>query len=80
MKINRQLFEDVLSGKLKGTFVLRGGDIYSSADLCRNDKRYKFTHPYIIDYGAYTPEGIFLLDDTTSELDIIDFIPDTEQI
>lgn len=26
MKINKQLFEDVLLGKVKGTFVLRSGE------------------------------------------------------
>lgn len=26
MEINKQLFEDLLSGKLKGTFVLRSGE------------------------------------------------------
>ena len=26
MKINKQLFEDVLAGKLKGVFVLRNGN------------------------------------------------------
>lgn len=25
MEINKQLFEDVLSGKLKGTFILKNG-------------------------------------------------------
>ena len=35
MEINKQLFEDVLSGKLKGTFVLRGG-FTSSSNLPRN--------------------------------------------
>lgn len=36
MKINKQLFEDVLAGKLKGTFVLRSGETYFSDGLHRN--------------------------------------------
>ena len=78
MKINKQLFEDVLSGKLKGTFVLRNGDTYFSADLNRNYyNKFRFTHPYIIGYGSYTPKGVFSVDGATSNFDIIDFIPDT---
>ena len=78
MKINKQLFEDVLSGKLKGKFVLRNGDTYFSDDLYRNYyNKFRFTHPYTIGFGSYTPKGIFSIDDTTSNFDIIDFIPDT---
>ena len=33
MEINKQLFEDVLSGKLKGTFVLRDGIKFNSNKL-----------------------------------------------
>ena len=33
MEINKQLFEDVLAGKLKGTFVLRNGQKINSNDL-----------------------------------------------
>ena len=41
MEINKQLFEDVLSGKLKGTFVLRNGDKYDSSKLYRNTNKMK---------------------------------------
>ena len=77
MKINKQLFEDVLSGKLKGKFVLKRGDTYSSADLYRNYNKFKYTHPYMIGFGSYTPEGIFSINDIKSNFDIIAFIPDT---
>lgn len=78
MEINKQLFEDILSGKLKGKFVLRNGDIYFSVGLCRNKYKFRFTHPYIIGFGSYTPKGLFSIGDTTSSFDIIDFIPDTD--
>ena len=77
MKINKQLFEDVLSGKLKGTFVLKKGDVYSSASLHRNYGKFRCTHPYMIGFVSYTPEGIFYIDGIKSNFDIIDFIPDT---
>ena len=77
MKINKQLFEDVLSGKLKGTFVLRNGEIYFSNDLHRNHNIFRDTHPYATSFGSYTPEGIFLEYKCRSKFDIVDFIPDT---
>ena len=78
MEINKQLFEDVLLGKLKGTFVLRNGNTYFSNDLYRNYNKFRFTHPYIIGFLSYTPKGIFFIDDTTSRFDIINFIPNTD--
>ena len=41
METNKQLFEDVLSGKLKGTFVLRNGDKCDSSKLYRNTNKMK---------------------------------------
>ena len=35
MEINKQLFEDVLSGKLKGNFVLKNGFRVNSNKLCK---------------------------------------------
>lgn len=78
MEINKQLFKDVLSGKLKGKFVLRNGYTYFSADLYRNYNKFRFTHPYMIGFGSYTPEGIFSTDNTTSKLDIVNFITDVD--
>lgn len=77
MKINKQLFEDVLSGKLKGTFVLRNGEIYFSNDLHRNHNIFRDTHPYATSFGSYTPEGIFPQYKCRSQFDIVDFIPET---
>lgn len=77
MEINKQLFEDVLAGKLKGVFILRSGNTYFSADLYRNYNNFGLTHPYMINYRSYTTKGIFSIDDTTTGFDIIGFIPDT---
>lgn len=82
MEINKQLFEDVLSGKLKGTFVLRNGDKYDSSKLYRNTNKMKSQdYPYALYVGNYVfsnyiangKNGICQLE----EYDIIDFIPET---
>lgn len=77
MEINKQLFEDVLSGKLKGTFVMRNGNTYFSSILRRNYNKFRETHPYAINHLSYTPEGRYS-EDATGMLDIADFIPDTD--
>lgn len=83
MEINKQLFEDVLSGKLKGTFVLRNGDKYDSSKLYRNITKMKSQdYPYALYVGNYVfshyiPNG----KNSTlqvDEYDIIDFIPDAD--
>lgn len=83
MEINKQLFEDVLLGKLKGTFVLRNGDKYDSSKLYRNITKMKSQgYPYALYVGNYVfshyiPNG----KNSTlqvDEYDIIDFIPDTD--
>lgn len=74
MEINKQLFEDVLSSKLTGTFVLRNGEIYSSTNLCQNDSIFEATHPYKLGIRTYTPIGRYL-QHGTSKFDIIDFMP-----
>ena len=76
MEINKQLFEDVLSGKLKGTFVLRNGETYYSDVLCRNYGGLKFTHPYVVGFKSYTPKGIFAMHDRGA-FDVVNFIPET---
>lgn len=77
MEINKQLFEDVLSGKLKGTFVFRNQIICNSDLLTRNIAgEYKFTHPYRIENWTYTPSGMHHFYGE-SNVDIIDFIPNT---
>jgi hypothetical protein len=77
MEINKQLFEDVLSGKLKGTFVFRNQLTCNSDELTRNTTdRYKSTHPYSIKNWSYTLSGMYHFCGE-SNVDIIDFIPDT---
>ena len=80
MKINKQLFEDVLSGKLKGTFVMRNGNTYFSSSLRRNYNIFRDTHPYKINLLSYTPEGRYSEDVTqfSTDIDIVKFIPDTD--
>ena len=82
MEINKQLFEDVLSGKLKGTFVLRNKQIIKSTTLKRSPY---VNFPYAIlikydngvtDYGTFKSNGDFE-SLSLSYFDIIDFIPDT---
>lgn len=47
MEINKQLFEDILSGKLKGTFILRNGKKISSERLsCNVNNQQIKTYPY----------------------------------
>lgn len=77
MEINKQLFEDVLSRKLKGTFVLRCGEKCFSSELGRNYNHFSFTHPYMIGIGSYTAEGKFREDGAKCNFDIVDFISDT---
>ena len=48
MEINKQLFEDVLSGKLKGTFVLRNGNKCDFSKLHRNTKSMSDVYPYTL--------------------------------
>lgn len=78
MEINKQLFEDILSGKLKGTFVLRNGETYFSDKLCRNYSRLKLTHPYIVGFRSYTQKGLFAMHDRGT-LDIVNFTPDMKE-
>ena len=72
MEINKQLFEDVLSGKLKGTFVLKNGKRF-------NDKLltdiYKFT--VVLGGTTFYFNGKPIVSDYNGILDIVDFIPDT---
>ena len=76
MEIDKEVFEGMLAGKLKGTFVLRNGETYFSDGLCRNYSKLKFTHPYVVGFKSYTPKGIFDMHDKGA-FDIIDFIPNT---
>lgn len=75
MEINKQLFEDVLSGKLKGTFVLRNTYRVSSNEL-KLSNNLNTNYPYYLNNGSYTNCGRFNIK-YPGTLDIIDFIPDT---
>jgi hypothetical protein len=78
MEINKQLFEDILSGKLKGKFVFRDGRKCNSYCLYVNHfDSYSFTHPYCINGASYRPDGTYSLICEESESDVVDFIPDT---
>ena len=94
MKVNKQLFEDVLSKKVKGTFILRNGNKKPSERLSRNMySLQKKIYPYNLlrqvpylnpcnnienwsEYHSYTNTGRLSIY-SKSELDIIDFEPET---
>ena len=77
MEINKQLFEDVLSGKLKGTFVLRNGKkLNSSLLLCSGNIDNRI---YAIGTDKlYYDDGAVRTYPYKPSLDIIDFIPDAD--
>lgn len=77
MEINKQLFEDILSGRLTGKFTLRSGEICSSTDLRRNNHYSSATHPYMLGIKTYTSIGFYSYCGT-SRFDIINFIPDKD--
>ena len=77
MEINKQLFEDVLSGKLKGTFVLRNGDkLNSSLLLCSGNIDNRI---YAIGTDKlYYDDGVVRTYPYKTSFNIVDFIPDTD--
>jgi hypothetical protein len=75
MEINKQLFEDVLSGKLKGTFVLRNGNKVSHKTLHRTTD---YFYPYAVSEGDTLGFYSYFSDSNKFATDIIDFIPDTD--
>ena len=92
MEINKQLFEDVLSGKLKGEFVLRNGNKCDFSKLHRNtNKIMSYEYPYtlhidncvfffFLNYTINGKSGPCIISSYRDqyEYDIIDFIPDTD--
>ena len=74
MEINKQLFEDVLSGKLEGNFVLKNGFRINSNKLCKQVENTIF--PYWLKGlpSLYTREGI-PNSTFTEDYTIVDFIP-----
>ena len=78
MEINKQLFEDVLSGKLKGTFVLRNGDkLNSYLLLCSGNIDNRVYAIGTDKYYIYYDDGAVRTYPYKPSLDIIDFIPET---
>lgn len=78
MEINKQLFEDVLSGKLEGTFVLRNGDkLNSSFLLCSGNIDNRVYAIGTDKYYIYYDDGAVRTYPYKPSLDIIDFIPET---
>lgn len=79
MIINKQLFEDVLNGKAKGTFILENGSRVNSDRLRRNDTRLTHLYPYALKGSptVYDMYGDFPNGDKQSGqyYKIIDFIP-----
>lgn len=78
MKINKQLFEDVLSGKLKGTFVTTNRTSISSDKIQRNINKMS-DFPYQLKDNLYKQYNV---DGTICPLfsyhfDLVAFIPDT---
>ena len=73
MEVNEQLFEDVLSGKLKGTFVLRNKSTLHSSNL---RKIAGTKYQYVLCSNSYTSEGMLISNDKTHPLNIEDFIPE----
>lgn len=88
MEINKQLFEDVLSGKLEGTFVLRNGKTFNSKYLKRSEETFHgvyYCYPYalfcdindgVLFTNFYTENGFSRMLENSS-IDIVDFIPET---
>lgn len=73
MEINKQLFEDVLSGKLKGTFVLRNKSTLHSSNL---RKIAGTKYQYVLCSNSYTSEGMLISNNKTHPLNIENFIPE----
>ena len=76
MQIIKQLFEDVLSGKMKGTFMLRNGNKINTSDIKRNVNGCYDIYPYRTKNCPYTANG-FVYENSISDYDIIDFIPES---
>lgn len=74
MKNFKEIAEKVLSGELKGTFVLRSGCTRNSSELSRNNNGLTETFPYyLIDNGTLTENGT-AYEKVECEYDVVDFI------
>lgn len=81
MKINKRLFEDILAGKLEGTFVLRNKLRIKTKFLMKSNFKllgflYKL-HDLDVICAEYTEYGK-ASNCAGSNFDIVDFIPDTD--
>ena len=76
MKNFQNIAESVLSGELKGIFVLRNGCTRNSNKLSRNNNGLTETFPYyLVDCGSLTNEGRGY-ETIECEYDVVDFIID----
>lgn len=75
MKIGKQLFEDVLAGKLKGVFVLRNGNKISHKTLHRTTSD---IYPYSVSEGDTLGFYCHIPDATKFSTDIVKFIPEID--
>lgn len=75
MEINKQLFENVLSGKLKGTFVLKNGAQFDDKLLT-----YIYKSTIVLGGATFYFNGKPIVSDYNGIIDIVDFIPDTDTI
>lgn len=73
MEINKQLFEDILSGRLRGTFILKNGKKFNDRFLT---DIYKCT--VVLCKTTYYFNGKPIVSGYNGVLDIVDFIPDTD--
>ena len=79
MKINRKLFEDVLDGKLKGTFVLRNGILISSERLSPSVGSIKTDYPFFLGISV-SENGEYLGKNNIHPFDVVDFISESIKI
>jgi len=75
MEINKQLFEDILSGKLRGTFVLKNGKKFNDRFLTNI-----YNATVVVGKTTYYFNGKPIVSDYNGTLDIVDFIPDVDKI
>ena len=81
MEINKQLFEDVLAGKLKGTFVLRNKVRVKTKFLMKSNFEslgFLYKLHYLDAISAEYTEYGKASNCAGSDFDIIDFIPDKD--
>lgn len=73
MQINKQLFENILSGKLKGTFKLKNGFTVRSNRLFNSNSMNSYTYALKGFSTSFTESG----KSSSAGYDIIDFTPES---